>query len=356
MSKLFEPWKINSLVLKNRMVRSATVDNLGENGMVTEIQLKRYGELARGEVGLIISSGLFPSQDGWAAPGQPGIHKDEMIPSLKTLVKAVHDNGGKIAAQLMHAGWFGNPQVSGLQVVGPTATVNPANGLQVRELSSDEVYEHIEQYVQAGRRAIEAGFDAVQLHGAHGWLISAFLSPATNRRQDRWGGSPEKRANFVLGIAEGLRRTAGPGYPLFIKLGLKDYHPQGKSLSEGINTAKMLEAAGMNAIEVSEGIEEQAFHHIRQDAKTPYYLEECREARRALTIPLILVGGMRSRVDMEKVLNEGMADAISACRPFINDPYLPRKLREREVEGSACVSCNACIDEMHKRRIHCIIA
>jgi 2,4-dienoyl-CoA reductase-like NADH-dependent reductase (Old Yellow Enzyme family) len=148
---------------------------------------------------------------------------------------------------------------------------------------------------------------------------------------------------------------AGPDYPLFIKLGLKDYHPQGKSLSEGINTGKMLEVAGMDAIEVSEGIEEQPFHHIRQDARTPYYLEDCRQARPSLAIPLILVGGMRSRLDMEQVLNEGIADAVSACRPFIMDPDLPRKLREREVEGSGCTSCNGCMKEMHARKIRCVL-
>jgi 2,4-dienoyl-CoA reductase-like NADH-dependent reductase (Old Yellow Enzyme family) len=355
MNKLFEPLKINKLEMKNRFIRSATVDNQGQNGRVTEIQEKRYAELARGEVGLICSSGLFPSQDGWSAPGQPGIHRDEMIPSLAKLVKAVHENGGKIAAQLMHAGWYGNPEVSGLQVVGPSAMVNPASGREVRELSSDEIWEHVDDYIQAGRRAVEAGFDAVQLHGAHGWLISAFLSPATNRRQDQWGGSAEKRAAFALRISEGLRRMAGPDYPLLIKLGFKDYHPQGKSLQEGIETAIRLEKAGMDAIEVSEGIEEQPFHHIRQDATSPYYLEECREARLFLKAPLILVGGMRKLREMEQALEGNAADAVSMCRPFIMDPYLVKKLREGAAEGSACTSCNACVKEMQAGRIRCVL-
>ena len=355
MPGLFEPININRLRLPNRFVRSATVDNLGQNGFVTEVQLQRYAALARGEVGLICSSGLFPSQDGWAAPGQPGIHRDEMIPSLQRLVRAVHENGGKIAAQLMHAGWLGNPEVSGLQVIGPSAMTNPANGLPVRELSSEEVYEHVEQYIQAGRRAVEAGFDAVQLHGAHGWLISAFLSPVTNRRQDEWGGSAEKRAAFVLRIVEGLRKIAGPDYPVFIKLGLKDYHPQGKSLAEGIETARQLEKAGVDAIEVSEGIEEQPFHHIRQDATSPYYMEECRQARPLLKVPLILVGGLRRLREMQQVLDEGVADAVSACRPFIMDPEIVKKFREKAADTSDCISCNACINEMHAGRIRCVL-
>ena len=151
------------------------MDNLGENLKVSQKQLDFYRELALGEVGLIISSGLFPSLDGWAAPGQLGIHDNSMIPELSKLVNIVHQNGGKAAAQLMHAGWFGNPKISGCEVVGPSAMVNPANNLRVRELSSDEVYEHVEDFVQAARRAAEAGFDAVQIHGAHGWFVGMFL-------------------------------------------------------------------------------------------------------------------------------------------------------------------------------------
>jgi 2,4-dienoyl-CoA reductase-like NADH-dependent reductase (Old Yellow Enzyme family) len=125
MSILFEPLKINQLWIKNRFVRSATVDNLGKNMIVSQAQLDFYRELSLGEVGLIISSGIFPSLDGWAAPGQMGIHDDSMMPSLNKLVGKVHKNGGKVAAQLMHACWFCNPQLCGYQTVGPSAMVNP---------------------------------------------------------------------------------------------------------------------------------------------------------------------------------------------------------------------------------------
>jgi 2,4-dienoyl-CoA reductase-like NADH-dependent reductase (Old Yellow Enzyme family) len=355
LSKLFEPFQINKLQIKNRFVRSATVDNLGQNQAVSQAQLNFYRELARGEVGLIISSGLFPSLDGWAAPGQLGIHDDSLIPSLKKLVDEVHRNGGKIAAQLMHAGWFGNPGLSGLPVVGPTSTVNAANQLPVRELSADEVYEHVNQFIQAGRRAIEAGFDAVQIHAAHGWLVSAFLSPVTNRRQDEWGGSAEKRAAFVVKTVEGIRRLAGADYPVLLKLGLKDSHPQGKMVEEGIASAKLFIQEGVDAVEVSEGIEEQPFHHIRQNALNPYYEEECRLATRVLDKPLVLVGGMRRLVDMEKIVEEGTATAVSLCRPFIMDQHIVRKFRQGTIQGSNCTSCNGCIVEMRQQNIHCVL-
>jgi 2,4-dienoyl-CoA reductase-like NADH-dependent reductase (Old Yellow Enzyme family) len=354
MSKLFEPFKINKLEIKNRFVRSATVDNLGKDKMVSEAQLAFYREMVLGEVGLIISSGLFPSLDGWTAPGQLGIHQDDMIPSLKKLTANVHKYGGKVAAQLMHAGWFGNPKTCGLQPVGPSAMFNPANKLECRELSSDEVYEHVDDFVQAGRRAYEAGFDAVQIHGAHGWLVSAFLSPVTNHRQDEWGGTAEKRANFVVRIIEGIRKLTGPDYPIMIKLGLKDYHPQGKTVAEGISSIKRFIKAGLDAVEVSEGVEEEAFHHIRKDAINPYYVDECRQARSALNIPVILVGGMRQLAEIKKVVDGGIADAVSMCRPFIMDQHIVQKFHQGKADSSQCTSCNGCIEWMQKQKLHCV--
>jgi 2,4-dienoyl-CoA reductase-like NADH-dependent reductase (Old Yellow Enzyme family) len=321
---------------------------------VSQRQLDFYRELVLGETGLIISSGLFPSLDGWAAPGQLGIHDDSMIPELSKLVEVVHQNGGKIAAQLMHAGWFGNPGLSGCDVVGPSAMVNPANNLKVRELSSDEVFEHIADFVRAAGRAVEAGFDAVQVHGAHGWFVSAFLSPVTNLRQDDWGGTPEKRANFVAHVIRGIRQTAGPDFPILIKLGIKDYHPKGKTVAEGIASALACIEVGLDAVEISEGIEEEPFHHIRPDAKNPYYLEECREARRAISKPLILVGGMRELADIRDVVDGGTADAVSLCRPFIMDQHIVRKFRLGLISKSDCISCNRCIEEMHNRNLHCV--
>jgi 2,4-dienoyl-CoA reductase-like NADH-dependent reductase (Old Yellow Enzyme family) len=354
MSLLFKPLQINQLKINNRFVRSATVDNLGKEMRVSQLQLDLYRELALGEVGLIISSGLFPSLDGWAAPGQLGIHDDSMIPSLSKLVSIVHKNNGKIAAQLMHAGWFGNPEISGYQNIGPSKMVNPANNLEVRELSAQEIYEHVEIFIQAAGRAIEAGFDAVQIHGAHGWLVSAFLSPVTNLREDEWGGSAEKRTRFLAEIIKGIRRLAGPEYPILIKLGLKDYHQMGKSLTSGITAAKAFVDAGVDCIEVSEGIEQQPFHHIRQDAVKPYYIEECKEARSVISIPLILVGGMRRFSEIRQIIDNGIADAVSMCRPFIMDQHIVKKFRLNQTASSGCISCNKCIEEMHKQNIHCI--
>jgi 2,4-dienoyl-CoA reductase-like NADH-dependent reductase (Old Yellow Enzyme family) len=341
--------------LNNRFVRSATVDNLGSHGIVTDPQLNLYRTLGRGEVGLIITGGLFPRKDGQGSLGQLGAHTDEMVLHLKKLVRVVHENDGKIAAQLMHTGWHCRPEVTGLQPIGPSSIVNPHTGIQIRELSGNEIHELTEDFVQAARRAIEAGFDAVQLHGAHSWLISSFLSPVTNRRGDEWGGSPERRSNFVRGICRKIRKLAGSDYPILVKLGFQDYHPKGKPLSEGIETARLLEADGIDAIEVSEGLEAESGHHIRRGMTRPYYIEECREGRRVLALPLILVGGMRTAQDMKTTLDGGVADAISMCRPFIMDPHIVSKFREGLNDKSKCTSCNGCLEQVDQGRFSCIL-
>lgn len=354
MSALFETFVINHMQLKNRFVRSATMDNMGSNGMVTEAQLELYRDLSLGEVGLIISSGIFPCKSGHAGIGQLGAHTDETIPSLKKITDTVHKHNGKVAAQILHGGWNSNPEFTGVPPIGPSSLIHPSKGIPVRGLSTDEVYDLIEQFVQAGRRLIEAGFDAIQFHGAHSWLISSFLSPVTNMRDDEFGGSAEKRANFVVQIYKGIRRIAGPDYPIFIKLGFKDYHPQGKSLAEGLKTAAILEEIGMDAFEISEGIEEEPAHHIRQGALTPYYLEECRQARQVLKRPLILVGGMRQLSDIEQVIKEDLADAVSMCRPFVMDRYIVKKFREGTATSSACTSCNGCLGLL-RTRLQCVL-
>lgn len=356
MHNIFRPMKINKMIISNRFIRSATMDNLGKQGMVTDKQIELYRKLSEGDIGLIISHGLFPTLEGQSSKGQLGVHTDETIASLNKLVNAVHENGGKIAAQILHGGFWVRPEVAGFQPIGPSAVYIKETGQQVRELASDEIHELVDSFVQASRRIIEAGFDAVQLHAAHGWLLSAFLSPVMNKRTDEWGGSPAKRARLLYEICKGIRDAAGPEYPILVKLGLQDYHEGGKSLSEGIEVAKIIESASVDAIEISGGIEKERGYHIRLNCTQPYYLQECSMARKALSLPLILVGGMRRLQDMQSVLDEGIADAISMCRPFIRDPLIVRKFREGTTDYSDCNSCNLCIEQSRKGNIRCMLS
>jgi len=353
MTDIFNNLTINTMEISNRFVRSATMDNMANEGMVSDAEVNLYRELGKGEIGLIVSHGLFPTKEGQCSPGQLGVHTDESIPSLNRLVSVVHENDAKIAAQILHGGWRCRPEVTGLPPVGPSATVNPHSQVRIRELTSNEVYELVESYVQAARRIVKAGFDAIQLHGAHSWLLSAFLSPVTNKRDDEWGGTNEKRSNFIRQICRRIRQVAGPDYPILVKLGIIDYHPEGKSVSDGVEQAKLLEMDGVDAIEVSEGIEEDPSHHIRLDAMNPYYIEECQQVREALAIPVILVGGMRKLRDMRAVIDEKIADAISMCRPFIMDPYIVKNFRAGLTDSSECISCNECLTRMRQVQISC---
>ncbi len=355
MTGLFDTLKINRLEINNRFIRSATMDSMAENGLVSDAELKLYEDLGKGEIGLIISHGLYPTQEGKASPGQLSVHTDEAIPSLTKLVKRVHDNGGKIAAQILHGGWLCSPQVTGLAPVGPSAVTNPQSGIQVRELSGDEIYQLIDSYKQASFRIIESGFDAIQLHAAHSWILSAFLSPVTNKRDDEWGGNTEKRANLVKRTCEVIREVVGNDFPILVKLGIKDYHPEGKSIESGVAQAKILEKTGVDSIEVSEGIEEDLFHHIRAEATRPYYLDECRQVKNALSVPVMLVGGIRKPGDMQKIVEDGTADAISMCRPFIMDPYLVKNIRNASLDGSKCTSCNKCMLQMRRGKLQCVL-
>lgn len=355
MTGLFDPLKINGLEIRNRFIRSATMDSMADNGMVSDAELEMYENLGKGGIGLIMSHGLFPTIEGKASPGQLSVYSDESISSLHKLVEKVHENGGKVAAQILHGGWLCTPDVTGFEPVGPSPVMNPRSGIRVRELSSDEVYELIDAYIQASRRIIEAGFDGVQLHAAHSWMLSAFLSPATNKRTDEWGGSTEKRTSLLKKICEGIRKVAGNDFPIMVKLGIKDYHPEGKSIEEGILQAQILESAGVDSIEVSEGLEEDFFHHIRLDVTNPYYIDECRKTKDALSIPVMLVGGMRKLKDMQEVVEDETADAVSMCRPFIMNPYLVKNLRAGTAEGSDCTSCNQCMRKMGQGKLKCVL-
>ncbi len=355
MPNLFDPLTINRLELANRFVRSATMDSMASGGLVTEPEIELYKQLGEGDIGLIISHGLYPTKEGQCSPGQLSAHSDEAIPSLKRLVDAVHRGGGKIAAQLLHGGWMCSSDVTGVPPVGPSQVAHPRSGVTIRQLSSEEIYELVEAYGRAAARIVEAGFDGIQLHGAHSWLISAFLSPVTNTRDDIWGGSPPKRAHFVRELCRAIRKVTGPDYPILIKLGIRDYHPHGKTAAEGVQVARLLEQDGFDAIEVSEGLEEDFFHHIRREAVAPYYIADCKEARANLRLPLILVGGMRSIKDMQAILDEGTADAISMCRPFVMNPHLIRDLRAGATDGSQCTSCNECMARMREGRLRCVL-
>jgi 2,4-dienoyl-CoA reductase-like NADH-dependent reductase (Old Yellow Enzyme family) len=238
-------------------------------------------------------------------------------------------------------------------VLAPSAVTNKRNGMTPEEMTGEEVLQTIEDFANAARRAKEAGFDGVQLHVAHGFLLSNFISPYTNRRKDRWGGSTEKRTQIILDIIDRIHEMIGDEFPILVKLNATDGFPEGTKnvldAPECVEIAKILAANGVCAIEVSGGIVEAGQQMFRTkinnaDAEA-YYRDYSKMIKEAVDVPVMVVGGIRSKAVMEQMLDEGYADMVSICRPLICEPDLVAKIKSGETEVAKCVSCNLCSDE-----------
>ena len=215
-------------------------------------------------------------------------------------------------------------------------------------MTDEQIWELIEAFGEAARRAREAGFDGVQLHGAHGYLISQFLSPYSNRRTDQWGGSFENRQRLVTEVYKRIRQVAGQDYPLFIKMNIDDYVEGGLTLEETRKTARLLSDLGMDAIEISGGTLELSIWKclvpgIKSREQEAYFLPYAPEIKSEIRCPLILVGGMRTPALMEEILQQKKADFISLCRPFIREPDLVNKIEQGQEDPVTCISCNKCL-------------
>ncbi|NIO30995.1 MAG: NADH:flavin oxidoreductase, partial [Gemmatimonadetes bacterium] len=212
-----------------------------------------------------------------------------------------------------------------------------------RAMTSAEVEGVVRDFGAAAERGAEAGFDAVQLHGAHGYLMSQFLSPLTNRRTDEWGGSPDRRRRFHVEVIRSVRRAVGEDYPIWMKMGLQDDADNGLQLGEGLATLKILAGEGLSAVEVSVGFGARAARVQRpEDEEHAYFREDSAEAKRAVDIPVILVGGIRSLGMAEDILGCGDADMISMSRPLIREPGLIARWRRGDTAPAKCLSCNKC--------------
>ncbi|MEE8413676.1 MAG: NADH:flavin oxidoreductase [Dehalococcoidales bacterium] len=344
MAELFEPVTIGSLELKNRVVRSATWDGAADpSGAVTDDSVALFRELGRGNIGLIVTGHAFVSLLGQATSAQYGVHTDEMIPGLKRLVEAVHQGGAKIAIQITHSGinsGYLRQQGIALQVV------SPRNGLKAlqQEMTDGDIEALIDDFVLATQRAIEAGFDIVQLHGAHGYMMSQFLSPLSNQRTDRWGGSDANRRRFHLEMIKKIRQVIGRDFPLMIKFGVMEDREGGLSLSESVKTAQEMVEQGIDALEISSGGSRGSIPRLAEDgSEQVVFRDRAAAVKKAVNVPVILVGGIRSLPMATKILHSGDVDLIAMCRPFIREPDLMVRWQRGEVEPATCISCNKCM-------------
>jgi 2,4-dienoyl-CoA reductase-like NADH-dependent reductase (Old Yellow Enzyme family) len=348
-SVLLTPIKIGGLEIPNRFVRSATHEFMAEeDGTVTGRLGELYRRLAEGEVGLIITGHAYVNPNGKASPRQTGIYDDRFIEGLRRITEAVRPFPTRIFLQIAHAGRQTKEKLCGGTPIAPSAVFEPTVKITPREMTGADIRATIRDFIQAGRRAKESGFHGAQIHIAHGYLLSSFISPHTNRRTDEWGGSTAGRARIVVEIVRGIKGIAGPDFPLIVKLNSTDFLPTGLHLEDSIEIARLLESEGIDGIEVSGGMAEagqgSVWKGLRAEDEEGYFVENAAAVKRAVRIPVIGLGGNRTFAVMEKFVREGKADLISLSRPFIREPFLVKKFRSGLIRKSECISCNKCFN------------
>ena len=365
MNLLFDPFSIKNLTLRNRFVRSATYDGMAEkNGRVSTKQIQMVEELARGGLGLIILGITYVHPSGQISPVQNSLADDACIPGFRNLAETAHEHGAKIAVQLFHAGRETAKVFNPLrkQALAPSSIPDDPNFQGThRAMTEDEIQEVIRTFGQAAGRAREAGLDAVQVHGAHAYLLSQFLSPFTNRRIDAWGGELENRLRLHREILRAIRSKVGEDYPVMMKIGVRDGFPGGLKFHEGKQASLRLARWGYDSLEISSGLRGPGYRNaefktrINRLDQEAYFRSWCREIRPEVTVPVIMVGGLRTPALMEEVIQNGEADLISLSRPLIKEPTIIRDWRQGDRHRATCISCNQCFEALLKgEALHCV--
>ena len=360
MKHLFERTSINGMSLPNRFVRSATWEGLADkDGSVSQKLTEKMVELTKGEVGLIISGYSFVSPEGQSTSGQLAVYDDRFVPGLKKMVQTVHAAGGKIALQIVHGGAFADSKLTGREAVGPSSGLAPCRPLKLEEMEGIVL-----AFANAARRAKEAGFDAIQVHGAHGFLLSQFLSNAFNKRADEYGGSLKNRARLLLEVVRSVRKVLGPGFPLLMKLNSEDFLQGGMTREESVQVSRMLEKESVDAVEFSGGTlaSPENFFPARPGIlntrdQEAYYRQAANLYKKEVFIPLMLVGGIRSYEVAGELVESGTTDCISLSRPLIVEPGLVKRWREGDRRKAECISCNACFGPAREGKgLYCVVA
>jgi len=374
---LSRPGRIGQMELRNRVVMAPLGTNLADvNGAVTERLLEWHAERARGGAGLIIvGNAAAETRFGRGLACQLRAENPKFTTGLHELVETVQARGARIALQINIQGGGVDVELQpGVEAVGPSkktyafAQKGSESGLparmqrvkEVRALQAGEIQDLGKAFARASLIAKAAGFDAVELHGAHGYLLAAFLSPFSNTRDDAYGGSFEGRFRFVQEVYEGVRNAVGPSYPILFRLSGREYLEGGRQMEETLRIARRLEEIGFDALDVSAGItmDAEAFTWLAPPASFPQgaFLGDAAEIKRAVGIPVIGVGKIRDPRFAEKALAEGQADFVALGRALIADPEWPNKaLAGRTREIRRCISCNRCWSILYRLPIRCAI-
>lgn len=391
---IFEEINLGGVNAKNRIIRSATHDGLADdNGAPTEKLIRKYEFLAKNDVGAIITGYAGVSENGMSPyPAMLKIHNDDNLVQFGKLTEAVHKYSTPIVLQIAHCGRQTSSKVIGAQKVAPTAKRHLFYPDKAKALDKNEIELIIDDFVNSAIRAEKCGFDAVQLHAGHGYLLHDFLSPYGNNRTDEYGGSVENRSRIVCEIIKKIKEKTS--LPVWIKISAEDNRKNGMRVDDAVEICKILENAGLDCVEVSCGTVEDGMNTMRSkvmpmDAvfeyrepcasfpkplkavslfcanlinpliKQPEPLENfnvdnAQKIKSALDIPVIAVGGIHKLDDMERIVADGCADAVSMCRPFICEPNLVSKLKSGTQKEAKCLMCNYCGLVIEKGKTKCL--
>ena len=358
--KIFEPITVNKLTLPNRMVVSAMVTQYcGTDGLPTEKWIQYLEHKARGGWGIIFTENYGVTEHANSFARQAGLWCDEQIPAHAEMVRRVHAAGGVLGCQIYHAGRQTTMRVQGVQPVGPSAIREASCTDTPRELTNEEVWELIERFGDTARRAKECGFDMVEVHGGHGYLINQFLSPEANKRFDEFGGTIENRAKFMVEIIKNVRKKVGPDFPISYRLGTCDYVPGGITLEESQIFARMAVEAGADMIHCTQGMYVSR-HTLIAPAAVPKaaFVNNAWAIKQVVDVPVVATGRINDPVMAESILLQGKADMCTMARSSLADPEMPNKAKEGRFEDIIhCIGCcQGCTGENGRgNQIRCVV-
>ena len=348
MKSLFNQTQLAGLKLKNRFIRSATYDGMADKqGHMTNELFQVYENLAKGGVGAIITGLTYVSDLEEPYPGQMGIYDDSFIEDYKKLTAMSHSYDAKIFLQLAYLGSQTVPSTSGKVMWGPSAVQDLFYKTTPQQMTTQDIFSVQEAFSNAALRAKEAGFDGVQMHVAHGYLLSKFLTPYYNRRNDSYGGDIENRAKIVFETYQAIRAKVGSEYPVLVKINCEDFMDQGMSFADCKYVCNKLVELGINAIEISGGIpssrpNEGIIRIIKAAEQESYFNPYAAEIAQEINVPVILVGGNRELTALTDIVNQTAIEYISLCRPLIRESDLIKRWQAGELSSAKCISCNKC--------------
>jgi len=344
---LWRPFRIGKMELRNRIAMAPiTAQYASKEGRVTKRQKDHYEARARGGAGLLIVEATYIHPQGQAFVNQLNISAEELVPGLSELVQVIHQHGAKAAIQLHHGGRMARSDLTGMELVAPSPLPKP-NGEVPRELTVDEIVGLVALFAQAAGRAKRAGFDGVEIHGAHSYLVDQFLSPATNKRQDAYGGDVRGRARFLVEIIKAIRGEVGDGYPVWVRMNGKEYGVEGgATLEDAQQIARMAEEAGADAIHVS-AYGPKTPTNLTSPRFVPAIIEDLAEGvKKVVSVPVMAVGRITPEAG-ERLLAEGKADIIAIGKGLLADPELPNKVAAGKLEDiTPCIVCMGCRDDL----------